>query len=111
MDVFMGNRENMRTWMRTGLTWLDDECGKRFSKTFVDCDARNAPPCWTTLPVRVAPKRNAGWRPLLQQRLAFCRLLVEQDGCRRPAVPGNRPVAQWNGCPAPTLNKLEVRYS
>ena len=38
MDVFMGSRENMRTWMRTGLTWLDEETQKRFTKTFVDCD-------------------------------------------------------------------------
>jgi hypothetical protein len=24
---------------------------------------------------------------------------------------GNRPVAQWTGCPAPALSKLGVRYT
>src|SRR6185503_11340309 len=38
MDVFMESRENMRTWMHAGLTWLDEECNKGFTKTFVACD-------------------------------------------------------------------------
>ena len=114
MDVFMGNRENMRTWMRTGLTWLDEETQKRFTKTFVDCDdaQRKAVLDDIAWPRRARPEMQAGVRFFNNFRnftaSGFWSSKMGVDDLR---YMGNRPVAQWNGCPAPALNKLGVRYS
>ena len=114
MDVFMETRENMRTWMRTGLTWLDEECQKRFTKTFVDCDAaqRKAVLDDIAWPRRARQEMQAGVRFFNNFRnftaSGFWSSKIGVDDLR---YMGNRPVAQWNGCPTPALNKLGVRYS
>lgn len=114
MDVFMETRENMRTWMRTGLTWLDEECQKRFTKTFVDCDAaqRKAVLDDIAWPRRARQEMQAGVRFFNNFRnftaSGFWSSKIGVDDLR---YMGNRPMAQWNGCPAPALNKLGVRYS
>jgi gluconate 2-dehydrogenase gamma chain len=114
MDVFMVNRENMRTWMRTGLTWLDEETRKRFTKTFVDCDdaQRKAVLDDIAWPRRARPEMQAGVRFFNNFRnftaSGFWSSKMGVDDLR---YMGNRPIAQWNGCPAPALNKLGVRYS
>ena len=114
MDVFMQNRENMRTWMRTGLTWLDEETQKRFSKTFVNCDdaQRKAVLDDIAWPRRARPEMQAGVRFFNNFRnftaSGFWSSKMGVDDLR---YMGNRPVAQWNGCPAPALNKLGVKYT
>ena len=113
MDVFMETRENMRTWMRTGLTWLDEETQKRFTKTFVDCgDAqRKALLDDIAWPRRAKPEMQAGVRFFNNFRnftaSGFWSSKIGVDDLR---YMGNRPVAQWNGCPTPALNKLGVKY-
>ena len=114
MDVFMETRENMRTWMRTGLTWLDEECQKRFTKSFVDCDAaqRKAVLDDIAWPRRAPQEMQAGVRFFNNFRnftaSGFWSSKMGVDDLR---YMGNRPMAQWNGCPTPALNKLGVRYS
>jgi hypothetical protein len=85
MDVFMETRENMRNQMRTGLTWLDEESRKRFTKAFVDCDdaQRKAVLDDIAWPRRARQEMQAGVR-----FFNFFGILVEQDGRRRPAVHG-----------------------
>ena len=114
MDVFMEKRENMRTWMRTGLTWLDDETRKRFTKTFVDCDdaQRKAVLDDIAWPRRARPEMQAGVRFFNNFRnFTASGFWSSKMGVDDLQYMGNRPVAQWNGCPAPALNKLGVRYS
>ena len=114
MDVFMENRENMRTWMRTGLTWLDEETQKRFTKTFVDCDdaQRKAVLDDIAWPRRARTEMQAGVRFFNNFRnftaSGFWSSKMGVDDLR---YMGNRPMSQWNGCPAPALNKLGVRYT
>ena len=113
MDVFMQNRENMRTWMRTGLTWLDDETRKRFTRTFVDCDdtQRKAVLDDIAWPRRARPEMQAGVRFFNNFRnFTASGFWSSKMGVDDLKYLGNRPVAQWNGCPAPALNKLGVRY-
>jgi len=114
MDVFMATRENMRTWMRTGLTWLDAECQKRFTKAFVDCDAaqRTAVLDDIAWPRRAKPEMQAGVRFFNNFRnFTASGFWSSKMGVDDLQYIGNRPVAQWNGCPAPVLNKLGVKYS
>ena len=113
MDVFMENRENMRTWMRTGLTWLDEETQKRFTKTFVDCDdaQRKAVLDDIAWPRRAKPEMQAGVRFFSNFRnFTASGFWSSKMGVDDLQYMGNRPIAQWNGCPTPALNKLGVKY-
>lgn len=113
MDVFMQTRENMRTWMRTGLTWLDDECRKRFSKQFIDCDAaqRKAVLDDIAYPRRARAEMQNGVRFFNNFRnFTASGFWSSKMGVDDLQYMGNRPMAQWNGCPQPALNKLGVRY-
>ena len=114
MDVFMGSRESMRTWMRTGLTWLDEETQKRFTKTFVDCNdtQRKAVLDDIAWPRRARPEMQAGVRFFNNFRnFTASGFWSSKMGVDDLQYMGNRPMSQWNGCPAPALNKLGVRYS
>jgi gluconate 2-dehydrogenase gamma chain len=113
MDVFMQTRENMRTWMRTGLTWLDDECKKRFTKTFVDCDdaQRKAVLDDIAWPRRAPQEMQAGVRFFNNFRnFTASGFWSSQMGVEDLQYMGNRPIAQWTGCPPDALDKLGVRY-
>jgi gluconate 2-dehydrogenase gamma chain len=113
MDVFMENRENMRTWMRTGLTWLDDESRKRFSKAFVDGDAaqRTAVLDDIAWPRRARQEMQPGVRFFNNFRnFTASGFWSSKIGVDDLQYMGNRPIARWDGCPAPALNKLGVRY-
>lgn len=114
MDVFMVNRENMRNWMRAGLTWLDDECRKRFRKRFVDCDASQRTTVLDDIawPRRARPEMQAGVRFFNNFRnFTASGFWSSKMGVDDLQYMGNRPIAQWNGCPQPALTKLGVRYS
>jgi gluconate 2-dehydrogenase gamma chain len=114
MDVFMETRQNMRTWMRTGLTWLDDECRKRFGKAFVDCDATQRAAVLDDIawPRRARPEMQNGVRFFNNFRnFTASGFWSSKMGVDDLQYMGNRPIAQWNGCPAVALNKLGVRYN
>jgi hypothetical protein len=114
MDVFMENRENMRTWMRTGLTWLDEECGKRFTKTFAQCNdsERKAILDDIAWPQRARQDMMAGVRFFTNFRnFTASGFWSSKMGVDDLQYMGNRPIAQWNGCPPPALAKLGVRYT
>lgn len=114
MDVFMETRENMRTWMRDGLKWLDDECRKRFNRTFVDCSApqRTAVLDDIAWPRRARQEMQAGVRFFNNFRnFTASGFWSSKMGIDDLQYMGNRPIAQWNGCPAPALAKLGVKYT
>jgi hypothetical protein len=114
MDVFMESRENMRTWMRTGLAWLDDECRRRFSKPFVDCTAEQRTTVLDDIawPRRAKPEVQAGVRFFNNFRnFTASGFWSSKMGVDDLQYMGNRPIAQWNGCPPPALAKLRVKYT
>ena len=114
MDVFMETRENMRTWMRTGLTWLDDESKKRFTKAFADCDAaqRTAVLDDIAWPRRARPEMQPGVRFFNNFRnFTASGFWSSKIGIDDLQYMGNRPVSRWDGCPTPALNKLGVKYT
>ncbi|HEX6315711.1 MAG TPA: gluconate 2-dehydrogenase subunit 3 family protein [Gemmatimonadaceae bacterium] len=114
MDVFMQTRENMRNQMRSGLTWLDDESKKRFTKAFVDCDdaQRKAVLDDIAWPRRARQEMQAGVRFFnFFRNFTASGFWSSKMGVDDLQYMGNQPVAQWNGCPAPALTKLGVRYA
>ena len=113
MDIFVQTRENMRTWMRTGLTWLDDECRKRFDTPFAECAAaqRTAVLDDIAWPRKARTEMQAGVRFFNNFRnFTASGFWSSKIGVDDLQYVGNRAVAQWNGCPAPALRKLGVKY-
>jgi hypothetical protein len=113
MDVFMTSRQNMQNWMRTGLAWLDDECGRRFGSPFVDC----APAQRTAVlddiawPARSRTEMQPGVRFFTNFRnFTASGFWSSRMGVEDLQYIGNVP-NMWNGCPAAALEKLGVRYT
>ena len=112
MDVFIASRQNMQNWMRTGLAWLDEESRKRSGSTFVD----SAPAQRTALlddiawPGRARAEMQPGVRFFTNFRnFTASGFWSSRMGVEDLQYMGNVPT-MWNGCPAPALEKLGVRY-
>jgi hypothetical protein len=113
MDFTLGDRPTMRTWMRSGLAWLDAECAGRFDAPFRDCtDAQQ-----TAMLDDIAWPRRA--RPEMQQGVRFFNSFrnftasgfwSSKMGVEDLQYLGNRPSARWDGCPPAALRKLGVQY-
>ena len=113
MDVFMEKRDSMRNWMRTGLAWLDAECNKRFTKAFAECDdtQRRAVLDDIAWPRRARAEMQNGVRFFNNFRnFTASGFWSSKMGVDDLQYMGNRPQAQWSGCPTPALEKLGVRY-
>ncbi|HSA57726.1 MAG TPA: gluconate 2-dehydrogenase subunit 3 family protein [Gemmatimonadaceae bacterium] len=114
MDFTLGDRPNMRTWMRSGLAWLDAECVGRFGKPFRECERAQQTAMLDDIawPRRARPEMQAGVRFFNNFRnFTASGFWSSKMGVEDLQYMGNRPSATWNGCPAPALNKLGVRYS
>ena len=113
MDFMLHERETARPGMRGGLAWLDRECGRRFGRTFVACDAaqRTAVLDDIAWPARARPEMSHGvswfssFRDLTAGGFWSSRMGVEDL-----QYLGNRP-HQWDGCPPAALAKLGVRQA
>ena len=100
--------------MRKGLTWLDEESKKRFTKAFVDCDdtQRKAVLDDIAWPRRARQEMQAGVRFFsFFRNFTSSGFWSSKMGVDDLQYLGNRPMATWNGCPQPALDKLGVRYS
>jgi hypothetical protein len=104
MDVFMETRENMRNQMRTGLTWLDEESRNDAQRKAVLDDI-----AW---PRRARQEMQAGVRFFnFFRNFTASGFWSSKMGVDDLQYMGNRPMAQWPGCPQPALDKLGVGYS
>jgi hypothetical protein len=113
MDVFMETRANMRNQMRTGLTWLDEESKKRFTRAFVDCDDAQRKMVLDDIawPRRARQEMQAGVRFFnFFRNFTASGFWSSKMGVEDLQYMGNTPMAQWNGCPEPALAKLGVKY-
>ena len=113
MDVFMESRQNMQNWMRTGLTWLDEECTKRFTKQFVDCDEaqRKAVLDDIAYPRRAKAEMQNGVRFFNNFRnFTASGFWSSKMGVDDLQYMGNVFVPEWTGCPPEALEKLGVKY-
>jgi gluconate 2-dehydrogenase gamma chain len=110
-DALVADRERERrqTGMRGGLTWLEVECGKRFSKGFVECgDAERAQVlddiAW---PEKARPEMSHGAAFFTYFRdLTASGFWSSKIGIEDLQYKGNTFVAEWKGCPPEALKKL-----
>ncbi len=112
MDFILGDRTSMQRWMHDGLAWLGGECGKRFGQPFAACTAaqRKAVLDDIAWPKRAPAGMEAGVRFFSRFRdFTASGFWSSRIGVQDLGYIGNTATV-WNGCPAPALRKLGVRY-
>jgi hypothetical protein len=116
IDFLMSDRaasEGMKTAMRGGLAWIDNECQHRFQKSFVgatDAQRRQVLDdiAW---PEKARPEMSHGVRFFSHFRdLTASGFFSTQMGWKDVRYEGNVAVPVWNGCPPAALAKLGVSY-
>ena len=116
IDFLMSDKaasESMKTSMRGGLGWMDNECQHRFRKSFVgatDAQRRQVLDdiAW---PAKARPEMSHGVRFFSHFRdLTASGFFSTQLGWKDVRYEGNVAVPVWNGCPPAALSKLGVSY-
>ena len=116
IDFLMSDKESseaMKTAMRGGLAWIDNECQHRFNKSFVgatDAQRRQVLDdiAW---PARARPELSHGVLFFSRFRdLTASGFFSSQMGWKDVRYEGNVAVPVWNGCPPAALAKLDVSY-
>ena len=113
MDYILAEFPDSQRWMRDGLAWLNAECGRRFSKTFVQCAGADQTAVLNDIawPARARPEVKEGveffnrFRDFTASGFWSSRMGVEDLQYR-----GNTVVPEWTGCPPEALRKLDVTY-
>lgn len=117
IDFLMSDKdasEGMKTAMRGGLAWFDNECQHRFQKSFVgasDAQRRQVldDVAW---PAKARPEMSHGVRFFSHLRdLTASGFFSTQMGWKDVRYLGNVAIPAWNGCPPAALAKLGVSYS
>lgn len=110
---FMSNdKPELQTPLRGGMKWLDLQCMKRYSNSFVDCKDTQ----------QIEMVEEIAWpdqaKPDMKQGVAFFNLMrnltaggfwSSKMGVEDIGYKGNVPY-QWNGAPKEALDKLGVAY-
>lgn len=108
-----GASVTMKTAMRGGLAWMDNECQHRFGKSFAgstDTQRRQVLDdiAW---PEKARPEMSHGVRFFSHFRdLTASGFFSTQMGWKDVRYLGNVVVPVWNGCPPEALSKLGVSY-
>ena len=112
IDYLIARQADRQVALRGGLNWLDNECRKRFDKTFLqaaDADRRKVLDdiAW---PKRAAPEFRQGARFFTTMRdLVATGFWSSKIGVADLGYQGNRPTA-WTGAPEAVLQRLGVKY-
>ena len=100
--------------MRGGLALIDHLCDTRFDKRFIECSNTErrqvlddlAYPAKAPAELRQGAAFFSSFRDLTASGFWSSKMGIDDL-----QYMGNRPMASWNGCPTPALNKLGVKYS
>lgn len=116
IDFLMSDKESspgMKTAMRGGLAWIDNECQHRFTKSFIgatDAQRRQVLDdiAW---PAKARPELSHGVIFFSHFRdLTASGFFSSQMGWKDVRYLGNVALPAWNGCPPAALAKLGVSY-
>jgi hypothetical protein len=113
MDFTLTDRPSMQPGMRTGLTWLDGECRRRFQQAFTGCTEaqRRAVLDAIAWPARSRPESADGVRFFtLFRDMTASGFWSSRVGVEDLQFNGNTVVPQWTGCSDAALRKLGVSY-
>ena len=112
MDFMMVDQPNRQTAMRGGLAWLDAECHRRFSKSFVACtdaDRRAVLDdiAWPRRPTKPGHAYGVTFFNSFRD-LTASGFFTSKIGMADLEYQGNTFVTDWKGCPPEWLRKLGV---
>lgn len=99
--------------MRGGLRWLEVQCLKRFSKSFVDCDEKQRIEVVDDIayPAKAKPEMAQGVAFFnLMRNLTASGFYTTEMGCNDIGYAGNKPNA-WNGVPDDVLKQYGMAYT
>jgi hypothetical protein len=102
-------RERRQTAMRGGLAWLDAECGRRFSKAFLECNEGERAAVLDDIawPEKARPEMSHGVKFFNDFRdFAASGFWSSRMGVEDLQYQGNTVVVEWTGCPPEVLKKL-----
>lgn len=114
MDFMLGESASMRTWMRSGLGWMNAEGRKRFGHAFVSCTDAQRREILDAIayPKRAAAEVKAGVEFFNNLRnLTASGFYSSRVGIADLGYSGNRPVAEWKGTPPEVMTWLNRRGS
>jgi hypothetical protein len=114
MDFMMQEDAERQTAMRGGLAWLDAQCRKRFSRTFVEASEGERAALLDDIawPERAPAEMSHGVAFFNSFRdLTASGFWTTKIGMADLQYLGNEFVPEWKGCPEEALKKLGVRYS
>ena len=97
-----------------GLTWLDMECTRLFSHTFVECSTAQQKQILDRIayPAKAAPEdANAAAFFNHIRDLVVSGFFSSEAGVKDLPYLGNKMLTEWDGCPTEVLNKLGVSYN
>jgi gluconate 2-dehydrogenase gamma chain len=113
MDFMMVDQPARQTAMRGGLALTDRLCEMRFDKRFLDCTDTERREVLDDIafPAKAAPEFTHGVTFFNSFRdLTASGFWSSKMGIEDLQYLGNRPVAEWKGCPAEALEHLGVKY-
>jgi len=113
MDFMMIDQPLRQTAMRGGLAFIDHLCDARFDKPFVVCSDAERRQVLDDLafPAKVDPFLAHGAAFFSSFRdLTASGFWTSKMGIEDLQYLGNKPVAEWKGCPPEALEHLGVKY-
>src|SRR5215471_5607018 len=113
MDFMMVDQPLLQTAMRGGLAFIDHLCEARFDKSFIESadDERKQVLDDLAFPGKVDPAFAHGAAFFSSFRdLTASGFWTSRMGIEDLQYLGNKPVAEWKGCPSEALEHLGVKY-
>ncbi len=113
MDFMMIDQPQRQTAMRGGLALIDHLCNLRFDKRFLECtDAERRQ---LLDDIAYPTKAPADLAPAVAFFSSFRDMTASGFWSSKMGIDdlqylGNRPVAEWKGCPPEALSHLGVKY-
>ncbi len=95
--------------IRSGLAWLDAECGRSSFRSFVNCAPEEQKRMLDRIayPQKAAAEDARGVAFFNHMRdLVLSGFYTSEMGMRDLPYVGNEPQSEWQGCPAPVLSRL-----
>jgi gluconate 2-dehydrogenase gamma chain len=113
MDFMMIDQPARQTAMRGGLAFIDHLCDARLDKPFIECTDPERRQILDDLahPGKVDPALAHGAAFFSSFRdLTASGFWTSKMGIEDLQYLGNKPVAEWKGCPSEALEHLGVKY-
>jgi len=114
MDFMMTDRPQWQFAMRGGLRWLDIECRRRFDLAFTGCSPEQRMQVIDDIawPATAKPELSHGVAFFTEFRdMTATGFWTSKVGIEDLQYMGNRPVAEWNGCPDAAMQHLGVTHT